>query len=60
MGTSILKEKAESRELISSHLDEDEFCRYVIQWDISAIALDLLETHRDDFSASRSRRLWRL
>lgn len=30
MDTSILKEKAESRELISSHLDEDEFCRYVI------------------------------
>ena len=30
VGTSILKEKAESRELISSHLDEDEFCRYVI------------------------------
>ena len=28
MGTSILKEKAESRELISSHLDEDGFCRY--------------------------------
>lgn len=25
VGTSILKEKAESRELISSHLDEDDF-----------------------------------
>ena len=49
VGTSILKEKAESRELISSHLDEDEFCRYVIQRDINGIALALRETHKDDF-----------
>ena len=48
MGTSILKEKAESRELISSHLDEDEFCRYVIQRDINGIALDLREAHKED------------
>ncbi len=49
VGTSILKEKAESRELISSHLDEDEFCRYVIQRDINGIALDLREAHKEDF-----------
>ena len=30
VGTSILKEKAESRELISSHLYEDGFFSYVI------------------------------
>lgn len=37
------------RQLITAHLDEDEFCRYVIQRDINGIALDLREAHKDDF-----------
>ena len=39
----------ELRELITAHLDEDEFCRYVIQRDINGIALDLRESHKNDF-----------
>ena len=39
----------ELRELITAHLDEDEFCRYVIQQDINGIALDLREAHKNDF-----------
>ena len=39
----------ELRQLITTHLDEDEFCRYVIQRDINGIALDLREAHKDDF-----------
>ena len=35
--------------LITAHIDEDEFCRYVIQRDINGIALALRETHKDDF-----------
>ena len=37
------------RQLITAHIDEDEFCRYVIQRDINGIALALRETHKDDF-----------
>ncbi len=38
------------RQLITAHIDEDSFfCRYVIQQDISKIALDLREAHKDDF-----------
>ena len=37
------------RQLIAAHIDDDSFCRYVIQQDISKIALDLRETHKDDF-----------
>ena len=37
------------RQLIAAHLDEDEFCCYVIQRDINGIALDLREAHKDDF-----------
>ena len=37
------------RQLITAHIDEDSFCRYVIQQDINEIALDLREAHRDDF-----------
>ena len=33
------------RQLIAAHIDDDSFCRYVIQQDISKIALDLRETH---------------
>ena len=36
-------------QLITAHIDEDEFCRYVIQRDINGIALALRETHKDDF-----------
>ena len=39
----------ELRELITAHLDEDKFCRYVIQRDINRIALDLREAHKNDF-----------
>ena len=37
------------RQLIAAHIDDDSFCRYVIQQDINKIALDLRETHKDDF-----------
>ncbi len=37
------------RQLITAHIDDDSFCRYVIQQDINGIVLDLRETHRDDF-----------
>ena len=48
------------RQLVAAHSGEDSFCRYVIQQDINGIALDLWEAHRDDFSASRSKRRWLL
>ncbi len=35
--------------LIAAHIDDDSFCRYIIQQDINGIALDLREAHRDDF-----------
>ena len=37
------------RQLVAAHIDEDSFCRYVIQQDINKIALDLREAHKDDF-----------
>ena len=37
------------RQLITAHIDEDSFCRYVIQQDINKIAFDLREAHKDDF-----------
>ena len=37
------------RQLIAAHVDDDSFCRYIIQQDINGIALDLREAHRDDF-----------
>ena len=37
------------RQLITAHINEDSFCRYVIQQDINKIALDLREAHKDDF-----------
>ncbi len=37
------------RQLVAAHLDDDSFCRYVIQQDINDIALDLREAHKDDF-----------
>ena len=37
------------RQLVAAHIDDDSFCRYVIQQDINKIALDLREAHRDDF-----------
>ena len=37
------------RQLITAHIDEDSFCRYVIQQDINKIALDLREAHKNDF-----------
>ncbi len=42
-------EMIDLRQLITAHIDEDEFCRYVIQRDINGIALALRETHKDDF-----------
>ena len=37
------------RQLIAAHIDDDSFCRYVIQQDINKIALDLREAHKEDF-----------
>lgn len=37
------------RQLVTTHIDDDSFCRYVIQQDINKTALDLRETHKDDF-----------
>ncbi len=37
------------RQLITAHIDEDSFCRYVIQQDINKITIDLREVHKDDF-----------
>ena len=37
------------RQLITAHIDDDSFCRYVIQQDMNKIALDLREAHKDDF-----------
>ena len=34
---------------LSIWIDDDSFCRYVIQQDINKIALDLRDTHKDDF-----------
>ena len=48
------------RQLIAAHIDDDSFCRYVIQQDINKIALDLREAHKDDFSASRRIAHWKI
>ena len=37
------------RQLVAAHIDDDSFCRYIIQQDINGIALDLREAHKDDF-----------
>ena len=37
------------RQLIAAHIDDDNFCHYIIQQDINGIALDLREAHKDDF-----------
>ncbi len=37
------------RQLIAAHIDDDSFCRYVIQQDINKIAPDLREAHKNDF-----------
>lgn len=37
------------RQLIAAHIDDDSFCRHVIQQDINRIALDLREAHKDNF-----------
>ena len=37
------------RQLVAAHIDDDSFCRYVIQQDIYGIALDLREAYKDDF-----------
>ena len=34
---------------IAKHIDDDSFCRHVIQQDINKIALDLRKAHKDDF-----------
>ena len=41
--------RSEWDEIIAAHIDDDSFCRYVIQQDINKIALDLREAHKDDF-----------
>ena len=37
------------RQLIAAHIDDDSFCRYIIQQDIDEIAAGLREAHREDF-----------
>ena len=49
------------RQLITAHIDDDSFCRYVIQQDINKIALDLREAHKGRFfSASRRTTHWKI
>lgn len=48
------------RQLITAHIDDDSFCRYVIQQDINKIALDLREAHKDDFLVSRRTTHWKI
>lgn len=36
-------------ELITAYIDDDSFCRYVIQQVIKKIALDLRKDQKDDF-----------
>lgn len=48
------------RQLIAAHIDDDSFCRYVIQQDINKIALDLREAHMTIFSASRRTTRWKI
>ena len=55
MSAKIMKEHnpgmsdTQLRQLLAAHLNEDSFCRHVIQQDINGIALDLRERHKDDF-----------
>ena len=55
MSATIMKQRnpgladPQLRQLVAAHLDEDEFCRYVIQRGINGIALDLREAHKEDF-----------
>ena len=37
------------KQLVAAHIDDDSFCRYVIQQDINKIAFDLREAHKNDF-----------
>ena len=37
------------RQLVAAHIDDDSFCRYVIQQDIAEIALALRQAHKDNF-----------
>ncbi len=37
------------RQLIAAHTDDDSFCRHVIQQDTDKTALDLRESHKDEF-----------
>ena len=37
------------RQLIAAHIDDDSFCRHVIQQDMDKIAHDLRKAHKDDF-----------
>ena len=54
MGATIMKQynpgltDPQLRQLVAAHINDDSFCRYVIQQDINEIALDLREAHRDD------------
>ena len=37
------------KQLVAAHIDDDIFCRYVMQQDINKIAFDLREAHKNDF-----------
>ena len=48
------------KQLVAAHIDDDSFCRYVIQQDINKIAFDLREAHKNDFSAFRRTTRWKI
>ena len=48
------------RQLVAAHIDDDSFCRYVIQQDINGIALDLREAHKDDFFSVPEATRWKI
>ena len=48
------------RQLITAHIDDDSFCRYVIQQDINKIALDCGKPIKTIFSASRRTTHWKI
>ena len=48
------------RQLVAAHIDDDSFCRYVIQQDINGIALTCGKPIRTIFSASRRTILWKI
>ena len=59
MSTTIIKQynpdisDPQLRHLIAAHVDDESFCRYVIQQDMNRIASHLRKAHRNDFFTVR-------